>query len=80
MRLHSLHEQQEIAAKSEGTAKAKKAEAFISGIQSVVPDKQMRMDMWETLRKVDGLKTVSKANAKIYYTKSDLDLAVEFAS
>jgi hypothetical protein len=78
--LQIQHEQQEIAAKSEGTAKAKKAEAFISGIQSVVPDKQMRMDMWETLRKVDGLKTVSKANAKIYYTKSDLDLAVEFAS
>jgi hypothetical protein len=77
--LQIQHEQQEIAAKSEGTAKAKKAAAFTSGIKDVVPGLDARMDMWETLRKVDGLSTVAKANSKIYYTKSDLDLSLEFA-
>jgi predicted ribosome-associated RNA-binding protein Tma20 len=78
--LQIQHEQQELAAKAEGMAKAKKAAAFIAGVKHIVPELETRMDMWETLRKVDGLSMVAKANSKIYYTKSDLDLSLEFAA
>jgi hypothetical protein len=77
--LQIQHQHKELAATAEGTAKAQKAAAFIAGIQEVVPDLKARIDMWETLRKVDEVSTVAKAKSKIYYTKSDLDLSLEFA-
>jgi hypothetical protein len=66
-------------AKMEGMAEAEKVKSFILQLTQAFPemDLSQSISLWNTLRKEDALKAVSKGNASLYFTPSDVNLSIE---
>lgn len=64
-------------ARAAGTADAERAAQFLRSLETVVPDCQERITMWNTLRKGDALGTLATGNAHLYFTPSDVNLSIE---
>lgn len=65
--------------KMEGLAEAEKIKSFLSQLSTDIPDlnQTTMINLWNTLRKEDALKTVSKGNATLYFTPNDVNLTIE---
>jgi len=65
--------------KMEGLAEAEKINSFLSQLSTDIPDlnQTTMINLWNTLRKEDALKTVSKGNATLYFTPNDVNLTIE---
>lgn len=66
-------------AKMDGLAEAEKVTSFLQQLKKSFPemDANMRILMWETLRKEDALRTVSTGKANLYFTPKDVNLSIE---
>jgi len=69
------HQHKELIATTEGAAEALKAEAFLKGLGKKVPDVKDRLQMWETIRRVDTIATAATGDSKLYYTSDDVNLS-----
>eukprot|EP00957_Ditylum_brightwellii_P002818 216546-Ditylum_brightwellii.AAC.1 len=65
--------------KMEGMAEAERVKSFLDHLSKDIPDLSMKekISMWNTLRKEDALKAVSKGNAKLFFTPRDVNLSIE---
>jgi len=69
------HLQEEASAA--GKSDALRASQFLSALEEVVQDPQERVNMWKILRKGENLDSLSKGNAHLYFTPSDVNLSIE---
>lgn len=60
-----------------GSAEAERVRAFLGDLETTVPSLEKRMDLWNVLRKGDALDTLSKGNARLYFTPQDVSLSIE---
>lgn len=79
MRMELLGIQQEAAVVEgtmEGQHESNRIAAFLEGLHETVPDDQAKIGLFNTLRKSDALKALSKGNASLYFTPQDVDLKI----
>jgi len=65
--------------KMEGLAEPEKVKTFIEELSTGFPDMDMdvKINLWNTLRKKDALEAVSGGNASLYFTPNDVNLSIE---
>jgi hypothetical protein len=63
--------------KMEGLSEAERVRSFFDAIEDKVPDLEMRVALWNVLRKHDALQAVSSGGAQLWYTPSDVNLSIE---
>jgi len=67
-------------AEMEGLFEAQRARSFLETLSVSFPDELNFKDiigMWKILRKEDALKTISKGDAKLYFTPQDANISIE---
>lgn len=69
------HDHHRAEALMEGEAEADQVTAFLKGLGSVPFDQQVQM--WATLRKLDGIKKLAMSNSQMYFTPNDVNLSIE---
>jgi len=65
--------------KMEGLAEAERIKSFLVDLSSSFPDmdEKTKVGLWNTLRKEDALKAVSRGNARLFFTPADANLSIE---
>jgi len=63
--------------KMEGMAEAERVKSFLADLAEDIPDMNIKIGLWNTLRKEDALRAISKGNAKLYFTPRDANLSIE---
>jgi len=66
-----------MEADGDGEAEAMRATTFLQKTAPDVPDMDVRVSMWNTLRKQDALSVVSSGPAKLFFTPNDCNLAID---
>jgi hypothetical protein len=78
-----LDQQADISRKEgemEGQGEAARVRTFFEGLGTVVPDVERRIELFNTLRRVDTLEALSKASGvRMYFTPSDVNLKIDSA-
>jgi len=65
-------------ANMEGLAEAERVRSFLEHLSENSAGVEEKMvDLWKILRKEDALRTVSKGNAKLFFTPNDVRLSIE---
>eukprot|EP00927_Polykrikos_kofoidii_P050663 TRINITY_DN44556_c0_g1_i1.p1 TRINITY_DN44556_c0_g1~~TRINITY_DN44556_c0_g1_i1.p1 ORF type:complete len:597 (+),score=138.16 TRINITY_DN44556_c0_g1_i1:78-1793(+) len=64
-------------AKMEGLGEAERVRSFLTSLQAEVPALDTRTELWRVLRKGEVLNSVSKGNARLYFTPQDVSLSLE---
>lgn len=65
--------------KMEGMAEAEKVTSFLNQLKKEYPEMHtnVQINLWNTLRKEDALRTISNSNANLYFTPKDVNLSIE---
>mmetsp|Transcript_16048 Transcript_16048/g.19599 ORF Transcript_16048/g.19599 Transcript_16048/m.19599 type:complete len:561 (+) Transcript_16048:151-1833(+) len=63
----------------EGMAEAEKVASFLRELKKDFPDMtiETQISLWNTLRKEDALRAISKSKASLYFTPKDVNLSIE---
>lgn len=63
----------------EGMAEAEKVASFLRELRKDFPDMtiETQISLWNTLRKEDALRAISKSKASLYFTPKDVNLSIE---
>eukprot|EP00028_Trichosphaerium_sp_Am-I-7-wt_P010137 CAMPEP_0168537786 /NCGR_PEP_ID=MMETSP0405-20121227/20620_1 /TAXON_ID=498012 /ORGANISM="Trichosphaerium sp, Strain Am-I-7 wt" /LENGTH=595 /DNA_ID=CAMNT_0008566585 /DNA_START=52 /DNA_END=1839 /DNA_ORIENTATION=- len=69
------HSHHVAEATMEGEAEADQIKNYLDGLEGI--DMETKLQMWNTLRKLDSLSTLSKGNSNMYFTPSDVNLSIE---
>jgi len=66
-------------AKMEGLGEAEKVKSFLEQLTGDFPemDNLSKINVWNTLRKEDALRTISQGKATLYFTPKDVNLSIE---
>jgi len=70
------HDHHRAKALMEGEAEADEIKAFLKGLDQSIP-MEVQMQMWNALRKLQGIELVSKGNSQMYFTPNDVNLSIE---
>jgi len=72
-----IQEQHAIStARAQGEAEAEKTVAFLKFVESALDCKETAKNMWEALRKQEGLKAVAGGKAQVYFTPQDANITI----
>jgi len=63
----------------DGEGQADRIRAFLKGLEGAVGF-ETQYQMWQSLRKLDGLKSLSTGAGQMYFTPSDVNLSIETLS
>eukprot|EP01102_Stenamoeba_stenopodia_P009288 TRINITY_DN2740_c0_g1_i3.p2 TRINITY_DN2740_c0_g1~~TRINITY_DN2740_c0_g1_i3.p2 ORF type:complete len:242 (-),score=65.93 TRINITY_DN2740_c0_g1_i3:595-1320(-) len=69
------HEHHRAEALMEGEAEADRVQAFLNGIENA--PLEIKVGLFNTLRKCDALSVLAKKNTTMYFTPSDVNLSIE---
>eukprot|EP00163_Fabomonas_tropica_P029974 TRINITY_DN6624_c0_g2_i2.p1 TRINITY_DN6624_c0_g2~~TRINITY_DN6624_c0_g2_i2.p1 ORF type:complete len:617 (-),score=96.21 TRINITY_DN6624_c0_g2_i2:185-2035(-) len=61
----------------QGEAEADRVKAFLSGVSSVAEDPGTAIQLFNTIKRLETLETVSNSGAHLYFTPADVNLSIE---
>eukprot|EP00301_Raphidiophrys_heterophryoidea_P002451 c11145_g1_i1.p1 GENE.c11145_g1_i1~~c11145_g1_i1.p1 ORF type:complete len:681 (-),score=175.38 c11145_g1_i1:119-2119(-) len=64
-------------ARVQGTAEAERVLAFLAQLEKEVPSIATRVEVWNTLRKNDALRSISQGTAHVFFTPNDCNLSID---
>lgn len=78
LRIRKDHQKAE--AQIEGEGQADQIKAFLKGLDNHGVSFDNQVHMWQTLRKVDSIRSVAGSNSTLYFTPNDVNLSIETIS
>jgi len=78
LRIRKDHQKAE--AQIEGEGQADQIKAFLKGLETHGVPFDTQVGMWQTLRKVDSIRSVANSNSTLYFTPNDVNLSIETIS
>lgn len=78
LRIRKDHQKAE--AQIEGEGQADQIKAFLKRLDSHSIPFDTQLQMWQTLRKVDSIRSVASSNSTLYFTPNDVNLSIETIS
>ena len=63
----------------DGQAEAQRVCSFLNALSATFPQMEMEknIQLWQTLRKEDALRTIGEGNAQLHFTPEDANLSIE---
>lgn len=71
------HDHHRAEALMTGEAEADQVTAFLKGVGKADVPFDTQFEMWQGLRKLEGIKTLSTTNSQMYFTPNDVNLSIE---
>eukprot|EP01130_Rhizamoeba_saxonica_P006880 TRINITY_DN275_c0_g1_i2.p1 TRINITY_DN275_c0_g1~~TRINITY_DN275_c0_g1_i2.p1 ORF type:complete len:413 (+),score=132.05 TRINITY_DN275_c0_g1_i2:984-2222(+) len=69
------HSHHRTEAAMEGEAEADQISMFLNGMPEDIPDSR-KFGFWNTLRKIDAIRSIGNSGSHLYYTPNDIDLSI----